>query len=157
MVAQRINLAEHDATAGVNSFKNYGPANVSAGFTITDIRVKGSIAYPPLTTTVGITLEHFLQYGIQHGATGYTATTPEAITAPGPEWLQFESTRVSGLAVVTLHNTPGSDETANTQVDLNWRGQLLTPAGTDVYFSIGRIFNASINWYFQGSMVITYG
>lgn len=157
MVAQYINLTEHDATTGINTFKNYGPSTVTAGFTITRIQVSGECAFPPQTTTAGIALENFLQHGIQHGTIGYTPTNAESVTSPGSEWLRFVGQRSTSSELATTHNTPGSDVSARYVVDLVWEGQFYTPNGTDVYYSVGRTFNAGINWYFQGSIVIAYG
>lgn len=156
MPAVYINLTEHDATTGQNAAAQYGPASVGGGNTITRIEVKGHVATPVINTTNGIVRNLWLQFGIQHGALGYTPTTAEGIPAPTSEWLRFVCSDGVGGSVVTLHNTPGSDDAAAQLVDVDWKGQLLTPNGTDIYFSIGRFFNPGILYYFQGSMVVTY-
>ena len=157
MVAQSLNLTTHDAVTGINSFKNYGALTVTAGFTITKIVVRGMIGFEPALATGGVQFIDFLQHGIQHGTIGYTPTTPESVTAPGTEWLAFECIRPSTSEVASTHGSPGSDVSSRFIVDLVWRGQFYTPSGTDVYYSVGRTYNASVNWYFQGSTVVTYG
>lgn len=156
MPAVYINLTEHDATAGQNVAAQYGPASVGGGNTITKIQVIGHLASPPITTTTGIIRNLWLQLGIQHGALGYTPTSPESIPTPGSEWLDFQCSDGVAGSVVSLHNAPGSDDSAAQRVNLLWIGQLLTPNGTDIYFSVGRFFNPGVNYYFQGSMVVTY-
>lgn len=157
MVAQYVNLTQHDAVAGQNAPVDYGPATVTAGFTITRIRVTGGIAVPVQTTTAGITIDTWLQYGIQHGTIGYIPAHAETQPTPGTQWLDFRMVKPTSSELVTAHGTPGSDVSVRYNLDIEWRGQFYTPSGTDVYFSVGRSWNPGLNYYFQGSMVVTYG
>lgn len=157
MVATHLNAGEHDNITGTNGPVNYGPLTVTAGFTITEITVRGGVSFPGITTSSIITFINFLQHGIQHGAIGYTPTNAESLTAPGSEWLKFQGIEPSQGALAYTVAASGNAESERYNVSLTWRGQFYSPNGTDVYYSVGRIYNASINWNFHGNLVVTYG
>jgi len=157
MVAIRLNLIEHESSPGANHYESFGPVTVPSGYTITSIEVCGGIASPSATTTAGVVFENWLQMGIQHGAIGYTPTVPESITTSGTEWLKLQAVPPGPTAIVTLHGTPGSDFSDRYVIDMQWTGQLYTPNGTDVYFSVGRFASPGLSWYFRGTIVVTIG
>lgn len=157
MVAIRANLTEHETPPGTNSGRNFGAISVSSGFTITEISVIGGVSFAVTTTTTGIVLVNFLQHGIQHGTIGYTPTSPESLTNLGTEWLKFEDINPVASEISTVHGGSGSDVSTRYPVNLRWRGQFFTPAGTDIYYSVGRFYNPGIAWYLHGNIVVTYG
>lgn len=157
MVAQISNLGIHDTTPGSNAPNQYGPIAVGAGFTITKITLRGGISFAGVHNSGLIVFINFLQHGFQHGASGYTPTSPESVTLAGTEWLAFQGITPTQGALSYADPPTASGFSERYAVELTWRGQFYTPNGTDVYYSVGRIYNASVAWNLHGNLDVQFG
>lgn len=130
--------------------KSYVEVEVTAGYTLNRVEVKGAIGVPSANFVAGNTPGVTTMWGIQIVDHGDTPPTLPADLATG-NWLMTEVRRPTDKAIVWAPSTDTAEYAEIGGIDLVWAGAVPITADSDIVFTTGELVSTS-GWLTQAGI-----